>query len=1399
MLFRLFVTSYFVCISHLAIATPKVLAPPELEQWRDWLLFDHDDVHCPYISIAGERAGFEGGERSCLWVSETELRADQRGLDFTVRGQAFAPQWLLLPGDEQAWPEQLVRVSATQSSKALPVRAKSGRPEVQVDGAFVIRGRINWPSMPANLALPNNSGLVHLFVDNKAVPADIDADGALWLRRQQSGLTSERNSEDIQVFRKLDDGNPARLTTRLQLNISGQARELRLGQVLLDNFVALKLNSQLPARLEKNGDLRVQVKPGRWQLSVEARHVGPLSRVSYRQNSELWPETELWAFVADRSLRSVQLAGAAAVDPSQTLLPEAWKQFPSFRLQAGETLTLTELHRGASLPDADELNLKRKLYLDFDGAAFTVSDAIQGQLKQSWRLDSSPELQLGSVRVDGQAQLITRSQDGKTQGLELRHSDVSLQSVARMPAKGPLPVSGWLSDFDAVSAELHLPPAWSLIASTGVDKVRDSWLSSWSLWNIFVLSLIVVAVYRLMGWRTAGFALVTLLLIFQRQHAPVLIWLNLLAAIALAELAKAKLALWLRRYQALSFLALIILLLPFAVQQLRLSVYPHLASMNYQDVNKPLAAKSRSALPAAALSDVAEQAYSIAQGREKTRPAPYNSAGNVSQQYDLDTAVQTGPGLPQWRWQRVRLNWSGPITSAERMSFVLAPPWLNRLGYLLSAVMSMLLAFLFLRNSAFFKGGRWQFLSLASAPAATGDKENKRADYGDLNSDPNNKNNNPGVSAQLNPVMLFIAVLIVAVSLYAPQSMAKALAPEPPANNISVGETLLSEKLLTEYQRRLIAKPDCLDNCLSIQAVELNVEDDVLSVQLFVDAQAHVVLALPAWRTQWLPTRVEHNGQAAVLQFSTQGQLYVPLERGRHRIFLHGKLERDQVSLNFSRPLHNVRSQLQGWQLSGVNKRFAASGTVQLQRLNKNSVARELLLPDPIEPFVEIKRELLLGLQWRMKTTVRRIAPRDAAVAITVPLVQGESPVTELERDAAGVKVLLGARQRSVSWDSVLEKTEQLSLIAAQNTHSSELWTLSASPVWHVDFTGIAALKQSSALLHTPSWRPWPGERVDIRIQRAAAAPGQSLTIEQAKLVHRLGQRASHTELNFSARTSRAVVLPFTLPKAAVLESLSIDGRAQPLLNSSGKVDLSLTPGAQNIELKWRSDDGIGTLSKSPSFSMPLALSNLYTELVLPGDRWVLALGGPSIGPVVLFWGIVLSLLLFSWILARLALTPLGFWQWFLLGLGICSTNLYTPAVVAACLLVLGARGRLKTQLSATQFKLMQLALLCFAALSLCLLLATIPMGLLSSPDMLISGNNSYANSYAQHLNWYEDRSAAAFSDVWVFSLPLWAYRVAMLAWSLWLAFSLLRWLSWAWLQLNVRGFWPEKASSVNT
>src|SRR5262249_53751572 len=69
---------------------------------------------------------------------------------------------------------------------------------------------------------------------------------------------------------------------------------------------------------------------------------------------------------------------------------------------------------------------------------------------------------------------------------------------------------------------------------------------------------------------------------------------------------------------------------------------------------------------------------------------------------------------------------------------------------------------------------------------------------------------------------------------------------------------------------------------------------------------------------------------------------------------------------------------------------------------------------------------------------------------------------------------------------------------------------------------------------------------------------------------------------------------------------------------------------------------------------------------------------------------------------------------------------------------------------------------------------------------------------------WFVDRVADALPQPWVLSLPLWVYRVVMLAWSLWLAWALMGWIGWAWKAYLSGALWrrrekPTRATTAPT
>jgi hypothetical protein len=64
--------------------------------------------------------------------------------------------------------------------------------------------------------------------------------------------------------------------------------------------------------------------------------------------------------------------------------------------------------------------------------------------------------------------------------------------------------------------------------------------------------------------------------------------------------------------------------------------------------------------------------------------------------------------------------------------------------------------------------------------------------------------------------------------------------------------------------------------------------------------------------------------------------------------------------------------------------------------------------------------------------------------------------------------------------------------------------------------------------------------------------------------------------------------------------------------------------------------------------------------------------------------------------------------------------------------------------------------------------------------------------SWAYQLNWYQDRSGEVLTQSRVYSLPITVYRWLMLAWALWLAFSVLKWSKWSWDSFSHGGRWKK-------
>ena len=116
------------------------------------------------------------------------------------------------------------------------------------------------------------------------------------------------------------------------------------------------------------------------------------------------------------------------------------------------------------------------------------------------------------------------------------------------------------------------------------------------------------------------------------------------------------------------------------------------------------------------------------------------------------------------------------------------------------------------------------------------------------------------------------------------------------------------------------------------------------------------------------------------------------------------------------------------------------------------------------------------------------------------------------------------------------------------------------------------------------------------------------------------------------------------------------------------------------------------------------------------------------------------------------------------------------PILIAGWFMALELRSR-QTPQNAWLFNGMQLGLVGWTVVALLCLYSAIHAGLLWQPDMQVAGGGSDDTQ----LVWFVDRISGVMPQPTVISFPMWTWRVGMLAWSLWLAASLMKWLPWAW------------------
>ena len=1266
----------------------------------------------------------------CFWPSRLSLNVDETSGRFELGVTVFSKSWIPLPGNDSIWP-----LEVRANGAVLPVVMRNDRPSVQLSaGTFRIEGVYRWNEIPQAIRLPQEIGIVSLTLEGTPVESPVwDADGVLWLKYGGPSEEADKNFLGVKVYAVLEDGIPIWLRTEIELIVSGKNREEQIGSILPAGWKLSAIDSPIPVAVDDAGRMKAQVRPGKWTLHVDAFRLDNPKEIRYAPEAKPAVPDELVAFRASPDLRMVEILGAPSIDVSQTTFPERWRDLPVYRWDTASPLRIEERMRGMGAQKPQGLTINRSLWLDDSGRGMTFRDQINGRMQQIWRLDASPGQDLGSVRSGGQGQLITRNPKNEAAGIEIRTRNINLEATGRIEHANALPASGWQSDTDALNVTLNLPPGWRLFALFGADWVHGDWLTAWSLLDLFLLLIFSLAVFRLWGLGAAILAILAFGLSYQEPGAPRYIWLILLMPLALLRVVPGG---WGRHlvniWKWLAIAALVFQLVPFLARHVQQALYPQL---------EPIGAIEKE--PQAYRKPIVEPSWGLGRGtssREESVSAPSESPVPSAKRvttpnpdsnlmYEANARIQTGPGVPAWNWRVASFGWNGPVLASQKVHPILIPLPLERALTVLRVVLLLALAYVLL---------------------------NVRRVHTSIF----------GTSGKVAGLVL-IGILAGA----------------PPCAHAQLPDRDMIETLRHRLLDASYPYPDVAD----IPSVSLRLDDRRMTIDAEVHAVIRTAVPLPGQLSTWTPSAVTIDGKPEAALRRDDNYLWVVVPEGVHTVRVEGLLaEAGEWQWAFALKPHRVAVVAPDWTVSGLRPDGVPEQQIFFARKDKSIASEAGYDRQDFQTVAAVDRDLQLGLVWQVRTKVTRLSPDGKAIALSIPLLPGEKVLSDniIVRDGL-VEVRLGASDAEFVWESELPAVDKIALSTKANDSWVERWRLVASPVWNLGISGLAPTFEPANPELIPTWHPWPGENAELSISRPEAIAGATVTINKGEHEIALGKRQRVSKLNLAVRSSLGEDFLVELPADAEITSLAQNGRASPVRKDGTKLVIPLRPGEQSISIEWKVNSPLGFFSSAEEVRLPVQSANIETAMRVPGDRWILSTHGPLRGPAVRFWSILVCALVAAWVLGRISLSPLRSMEWMLLAIGLTQVPLPAALVVIGWLFLVAWRGRASfLQFPAWGFNLLQLFLIALTAVTLVVFVAVVAEGLLGDPEMFILGNGSNRTL----LRWYQARSDVTLPTPGFASVSIWWYRFLMLAWALWLAASLIRWLRWAWNQFSGGG-----------
>jgi hypothetical protein len=1329
----------WVLVSVAFVSGQEKSLPEILQSWKDWALWDVAHLQCPTPFNSSQ-------ERLCIWPSEVKLDAKNNGGDWEVQVQVFDQSWIPLPGDKDAWPED-VKVN----DQSIPVIEKDGVPAVQLlAGRHRLSGKFVWTELPERIAIPKSFGIVNLNIEGESVSIpNWDENGFVWLKRTQSTDVVE-DQLTIQIYRVIEDGLPMWLRTEVDLTISGKSREEEIGNILPEGWQISFVSSPIPVALDENGQMKAQVRSGTWQISIDAFRNRDLEELRFADGVKPATDQELVGVRLRPELRTAELQGALSIDVQMTTFPASWRDLPVYEWKTDSPLKWVEKTRGMGLQQPTKLTVRRQLWLDENGTGVTYQDQIQGQPKEIARLDVAEGHELGVVRIDGTRQLITENPKSGAHGVELRTSNPNIEAIGRTNRSKTMNATGWQTEADSLGLSLTLPPGWRVYALFGADRVEGDWLTAWTLLDLFLLLIFSVAIFRLWGWWAGLVAFVAFGLSYHEPGSPRYTWLFLLIPLAILHVVRqGRILPWLHAWRFLAIAVLLLNLVPFIATQVQNALYPQLERVGvpYGGSREIFDWLKATYNASATVAEYALEERSIHAGSSMTfeskvsagKAAVQRQSQMANMQFDAGTSIQTGMAKPEWYGNQVRCYWDGPVSRDQTIQPILISCNLHRIFTIVRLVLIGLLVAILLRG----KSPTWIWFRGSSAKAVA-------------------------------------ASLAVLLGMYPAQGWSQ----------------IPSDKMLQTLRERLLVPSEAYPRAAEIPSMSLNLDEEKIVVDAEVHAAIDVAIPVPGKLPAWSPLSVKIDNESAIVVRREDGFLWTLIPKGIHQLKVDGVIDAGaEWELAFELPPRRLNVTVSAWNVTGLRPNGRPETQLFFVRKDQQVEGAAAYDQKNFRSMVVIDRQFEVGLIWKVHNAVKRLSAPGKAISLQVPLLKNERVLTSnITNNKGSIEVNLAADESEFRWESEMQVQDELALEASTSNQAVERWSLVSSPVWNVSVADLQPIYEAGQSDLMPVWHPWPGEKATLSFRKPTAVPGKLLTVQRAKHNMSLGNRQRTSHLELQVESSLGGEFPLELPEAAVVTSMSTDSRPLPVRLDNKKYVFPLQPGPQNIEINWNIDEPLHSKVEFPAVKLPTDASNISTTLNVPESRWILWVQGPTRGPAVRFWVILVTALLLAIALACHPLSPLKHYEWGLLAIGLTQVHVIAGLIVIAWFFILCWRGRtLPASINYVAFNLLQMFLVFLTFVVLAIFIFVVGAGLLGSPEMFILGNGSYRN----HLNWFEPDSGAALSQPRVISISVWYYRLLMLVWALWLANALIRWLKFGWRSFTFEGSWRHAREKI--